>query len=188
MKLNDKQHGAILAGLRLLQTALDNRLVLPNDGDIGDILTNSGAHMAITPDEIDAFCERFNVTRARSLGDSDMTKLEELKAAYEDASTGEWVTGKGGTAYYPLQIRCDSGDWDSLIAAFHSWDAQKESNAKFIAIAHNLMPTLLDAVAALRAVSQTYRTFRNVPIEEQQWTSLDDEALEAAFEALEALK
>ena len=78
-----------------------------------------------------------------------MTKLEELKAAYEAAAHGEWVTGKGDTAYYPLQIRCVSSDWDSLIAAFHSWDAQKESNANFIALAHNLMPTLLEAATEL---------------------------------------
>lgn len=81
-----------------------------------------------------------------------MTKLEELKAAYEAATPGEWVTGKGGTAYYPLQIRCVSSDWDSLIAAFHSWDAQKESNAVFIALAHNLMPALLEAVNLLETL------------------------------------
>ena len=82
-----------------------------------------------------------------------MTKLEELKAAYEATTHGKWVTGKGDTAYYPLQIRCVSSDWDSLIAAFHSWDAQKESNAKFIALAHNLMPALLEAIDLLETVS-----------------------------------
>lgn len=83
-----------------------------------------------------------------------MTQLEELKAAYGAATPGEWVTGKnGGTAYYPLQIRCVSNDWDSLITAFHSWDAQKESNATFIALSHNLMPQLLEAVDLLETVS-----------------------------------
>ena len=82
-----------------------------------------------------------------------MTQLEELKAAYGAATPGEWVTGKnGGPAYYPLQIRCVSNDWDSLITAFHSWDAQKESNATFIALAHNLMPTLLEAVDLLETL------------------------------------
>ena len=81
-----------------------------------------------------------------------MTKLEELRVAYGSATPGEWVTGKGGTAYYPLQIRCVSSDWDSLIAAFHSWDAQKESNANFIALAHNMMPTLLEAVDLLETL------------------------------------
>jgi hypothetical protein len=37
---------------------------------------------------------------------------------------------------------------------------------------------------ALAAVSQTYRTFRNVPKEDQEWTALDDEALEAVEAAL----
>jgi len=38
-------------------------------------------------------------------------------------------------------------------------------------------PELLDA---LRAVVSTYRTFRNVPHREQEWTRIDDEAIGAA--------
>ena len=41
-------------------------------------------------------------------------------------------------------------------------------------------------MTALRALTTTARTFRNVPVEDQQWTTLDDEALDAAFEALDA--
>ncbi len=41
-----------------------------------------------------------------------------------------------------------------------------------------------ELVAALKALTATARTFRNVPKDEQEWTSLDDEALEAAFAAL----
>ncbi len=41
-----------------------------------------------------------------------------------------------------------------------------------------------ELVAALRALTDTARTFRNVPESEQQWTSLDDIALEQAFAAL----
>jgi hypothetical protein len=48
--------------------------------------------------------------------------------------------------------------------------------------------TLLNSAAevldALRALVSTARTFRNVPAGEQQWTSLDDEALKAAFAAV----
>ena len=51
---------AVLAGLRLLQDALEAGRVLPNDGGIGDILTNAGAHGGITIDEIDALCEELN--------------------------------------------------------------------------------------------------------------------------------
>lgn len=57
MQLSQKQTDAILAGLRLLQNALDNRLVLPNDGDIGSILTNSGLHSGLTADEIGSLCD-----------------------------------------------------------------------------------------------------------------------------------
>lgn len=41
-----------------------------------------------------------------------------------------------------------------------------------------------DLLAALQALSSTARTFRNVPKEEQDWGPLDDEALEAAFDAI----
>lgn len=81
-----------------------------------------------------------------------MTKLEELKAAYEAATPGEWATEKGGTAYYPLQIRSNTEDWDHFIVAFHSWESHREDNAKFIALAHNLMPTLLEAVDLLETL------------------------------------
>jgi len=57
-----KHADAIIAGLRLLQTSLKDRLVIPNDGDIGDILTNSGDHEGLTVDEIDALlAESFGV-------------------------------------------------------------------------------------------------------------------------------
>lgn len=49
-----KHADAIITGLRLLQTSLKDGLVIPNDGDIGDILTNCGDHEGPTIDEIDA--------------------------------------------------------------------------------------------------------------------------------------
>jgi hypothetical protein len=41
-------------------------------------------------------------------------------------------------------------------------------------------------VTALRNLTATARTFRNVPAGEQEWTAMDDEALDAAFAALAA--
>ena len=41
-----------------------------------------------------------------------------------------------------------------------------------------------DLLAALKALTATSRTFRNVPKDEQEWTSLDDEALDNAFAVL----
>jgi hypothetical protein len=60
MQFSQKQSDAILAGLRLLQASLDNHRVLPNEGDIGDILTDTGSHKGMTADEIDRFCQEFN--------------------------------------------------------------------------------------------------------------------------------
>ena len=81
-----------------------------------------------------------------------MIKLEELKAALEAATKGELATEKGGTAYYPLQIRSNTEDWDNFIVAFHSWESNREDNAHFITLSHNLMPTLLEAVDLLETL------------------------------------
>ena len=77
-----------------------------------------------------------------------MTKLEELKAAYGAATPGEWETNQDvditsgvkfvATALYP----------DSEVATQIEYN-----NADFIALAHNLMPQLLEAIDLLETVS-----------------------------------
>ena len=52
------------------------------------------------------------------------------------------------------------------------------TNAALIAAAPELL-------AACRALAATARTFRNVPKDQQEWGPLDDEALEAAFRAID---
>jgi len=47
------QADAIIAALRLLQSALSGGLVSPDDGDIGAILTNAGEHEGLTVEGID---------------------------------------------------------------------------------------------------------------------------------------
>jgi hypothetical protein len=45
-----------------------------------------------------------------------------------------------------------------------------------------------EVVEALEAITQTYRTFRNVPNEDKEWTPIDDEALDNAFSVLARAK
>lgn len=51
------QGDAIFAALRLLATKLKAGEVSPDDGDIGDILTNSGAHAGLSADEVHELCD-----------------------------------------------------------------------------------------------------------------------------------
>lgn len=51
------------------------------------------------------------------------------------------------------------------------------ANARLIAAAPEML-------SALRALTAAARTFRNVAPSKQQWTSLDEEALTAAFTAI----
>jgi hypothetical protein len=60
MQFNNKQLDTIRAGIRLLQSNLEKGLVLPNDGDIGDILTCSGEHDGLSVDEIEELYESIN--------------------------------------------------------------------------------------------------------------------------------
>ena len=77
-----------------------------------------------------------------------MTKLAELKAAYAASTQGEWVApgfnSQGG------EVACLLANHDGLRLVSGNF---KRPDAKFIALAHNLMPTLLEAVEALKAYS-----------------------------------
>lgn len=56
-------------------------------------------------------------------------------------------------------------------------------------IHHSDIPALFaaapDLLEACKAVVQTYRTFRNVPKCDQQWTSIDDDVMEQLERAIE---
>ena len=85
-----------------------------------------------------------------------MTKLEELKAAYKAATPGEWR--RNGVLLYE-GVRIGDEGFDPAIKKFQTlgvlgdhdqfgYDNQLSSadNANFIALSHNLMPQLLEAV------------------------------------------
>lgn len=57
-KLSGPEQDAIFAGLRLLAREMDAGNVSPNDGDVGEILTNAGAHDGLTADAVSGLCDR----------------------------------------------------------------------------------------------------------------------------------
>lgn len=56
-KLTLAQADAIYAALRLLAGELATERVSPADGNIGDILTNSGAHAGLNSEEVHDLCD-----------------------------------------------------------------------------------------------------------------------------------
>ena len=90
-----------------------------------------------------------------------MTKLEELKAALAASTPGEWAV-KQEREYKACNSRvlCDKGytvaqGYSSDSATTKTYNelwAEAEGNTNFIALAHNLMPQLLEAVELLEEV------------------------------------
>lgn len=76
-------------------------------------------------------------------------------------------------------IPADTNDilTDSLAdASYWKGEARKAQAAK------------VDLLAALQTVLSTYRTFRNVPKDLQEWTCIDDEAFEQGLSAIAKAK
>ena len=97
-----------------------------------------------------------------------MTKLEELKAALAASTPGEWAV-KQEREYKACNSRvlCDKG---YTVAQGYSSDtshgktyrelwAEAEGNTNFIALAHNLMPQLLEAVNHLAECQELVREY-----------------------------
>ena len=67
-----------------------------------------------------------------------MTKLEELKAAYEAATPGEWWYAAANETEY----ECGVGDFPISVPT-------TKATARYITLAHNNMAALLEAVVEL---------------------------------------
>ena len=76
-----------------------------------------------------------------------MTKLEELKAAYEAATPGEWAAPGFNSQGGRVACLLDNPDGLRLVSGNF-----KRPDAKFIALAHNMMPQLLEAVDLLETL------------------------------------
>ena len=123
-----------------------------------------------------------------------MTKLEELKAAYAAATPDEWAV-KQEREYKACNSRvlCDKG---YIVAEGYSSDsattktynelwAEAEGNANFIALAHNLMPQLLEAVELLKELRNSLSQY-----DDGEWYLHDgtEPRLDYIDEVLEKLK
>ena len=82
-----------------------------------------------------------------------MTKLAELKAAYEAATPGEWDYFVASNADRPNSQVLDSAD-DNLLTHSKGITGRAQSDVLFIALAHNMMPQLLEAVERLEAMQR----------------------------------
>jgi hypothetical protein len=52
LKFTRAEYDMILAGLRMLAIAIDNGQVHANDGDVSEVITNSGEHPMPTSDDV----------------------------------------------------------------------------------------------------------------------------------------
>ena len=121
-----------------------------------------------------------------------MTKLEELKAALAAATPGEWAV-KQEREYKACNSRvlCDKGytvaqGYSSDSATTKTYNelwAEAEGNTNFIALAHNLMPQLLEAVEVLKVIRD-----RSPMIYGHDYGAMRDADWHTADEFLEKLK
>lgn len=83
-----------------------------------------------------------------------MKKLEELKAAYEaviadgDLKVDHWDNDAGATLYFGVPDRDGDLPYDQMLLEQDNDNVFAPANdlMNFIALAHNMMPTLLEAV------------------------------------------
>jgi hypothetical protein len=99
-------------------------------------------------------------------------------------TNGPWSANLNGLA----RDKQDAPQWTVgksceclVILPNRSTPEETEANARLIAAAPDLL-------AALQAVLSTYRTFRNVPQDLQEWTCIDDEAFEQGLSAIAKAK
>ena len=81
-----------------------------------------------------------------------MTKLEELKAAYEAATAGEWDYVVAESAETPSSFVVDE-EGEHILRHRYGVAQKAQRDVEFIALAHNMMPTLLEAIDLLETVS-----------------------------------
>lgn len=90
MKISKMQFDAILAGLRLLEVALEERTVRPYDGNIGDILTDGQTHEGLTSAQVSELADQINS------GDENYFQIDDdIPAAAQNANPSSEGQGSG---------------------------------------------------------------------------------------------
>lgn len=87
---------------------------------------------------------------------------------------GPWKVTGGETSFYPMAVRSEV----SQICEFHTWDVQKEANARLIAAA----PDLLEALKAAQNWLREYHLSMDSPIDDGLF-DLDDTIQQAIAKA-----
>jgi hypothetical protein len=101
-----------------------------------------------------------------------------------EATKRPWYASHDGNGYDHIQSAAVNED--NYVARVDSTDAQGNANADLIVKAVNSHDALVAALEACQIALRTHSP--NVPEDEQGWTSYDEEAIEAATEALEQVK
>jgi hypothetical protein len=101
-----------------------------------------------------------------------------------EATQRPWYASHDGNGYDHIQSAAVNED--NYVARVDSTDAQGNANADLIVKAVNSHDALVAALEACQIALRTHSP--NVPEDEQGWTSYDEEAIEAATEALEQVK
>ena len=98
----------------------------------------------------------------------------------EHRTPGPWKLHGDGRSVEAIDHKCNI-PLTTICIFPHPEFPRDRPNGEFIVRACNAHDDLL---AALINLTATARTFRNVPTGDQEWTPIDDEALEAAFAAI----
>lgn len=118
-----------------------------------------------------------------------MTKLEQLKAAFEGSTECKWETSALMAESGPCEWTvCVEGGGDMLADLTDCPDEQ--ANACYIALAHNAMPGLLDAAGLAKQIAaQDPITFSDdAPVEYRQLADMINAYQAAARQLLEKLQ
>lgn len=116
-----------------------------------------------------------------------MTKLEELRTAYEEATGGEYVVSTPQVMPRSRWVGTGPQGVLGVCQVFGDSETQSDATAQFIALAHNLMPALLEAVEALEKMGTSFEDLLN-GYPERELHEPYQMTLNRAAEVLEKLK